>query len=75
MKISIKLSKEEAEAFKTFMTAIKPPEVTEDDFFKQVFFMGCKSLDDQLRQMFEEHKAELEKTQEPTTETSTEETK
>jgi benzoyl-CoA reductase/2-hydroxyglutaryl-CoA dehydratase subunit BcrC/BadD/HgdB len=60
MKISLKLSKEEAEAFKTFMVAIKPEEVAEEDFYKQIFFMGCRSLDDQLRQMFEENKAKLE---------------
>jgi len=60
MKISLKLAKEEAEAFKAFMVAIKPEEVSEDDFFKQLFFMGCKALDEQLRQMFEENKAKLE---------------
>lgn len=60
MKISLKLSKEESEAFKSFMTAIKPEEVSEDDFFKQLFFMGCKALDGQLRQMFEENKSKLE---------------
>ena len=76
MKISIKLAKEEAEAFKTFMTAIKPPDVTEENFFKQLFFMGCKSLDDQLRDLFEQEKARLEKDQPPQeSEAQTEETK
>lgn len=60
MKIALKLSKEEAEAFKSFMTAIKPEEVSEENFFKQIFFIGCKALDEQLRQMFEENKAKLE---------------
>jgi len=60
MKISMKLSKEEAEAFKTFMSIVKPEEVDEETFFKQLFFMGCRSLDDQLKSMFEENKAKLE---------------
>ena len=60
MKISMKLSTEEAEAFKTFMDAVKPEEVAEDMFFKQIFFIGCRSLDEQLRLMFEENKAKLE---------------
>jgi benzoyl-CoA reductase/2-hydroxyglutaryl-CoA dehydratase subunit BcrC/BadD/HgdB len=60
MKISMKLSKEEAEAFKTFMNVVKPEEITEENFFKQIFFMGCRSLDDQLKQMFEENKSKLE---------------
>ena len=60
MKISMKLSKEESEAFKTFMSIVKPEEVNEETFFKQLFFMGCRSLDDQLKSMFEENKAKLE---------------
>ena len=60
MKIALKLSKEEAEAFKAFMTAIKPEEVSDENFFKQIFFIGCKALDEQLRQMFEENKSKLE---------------
>ena len=60
MKIALKLSKEEAEAFKTFMTVVKPEEIDEETFFKQIFFMGCKALDEQLRQMFEENKSKLE---------------
>lgn len=60
MKVSMKLSKEEAEAFKTFMSIVKPEEVPEETFFKQLFFMGCRSLDDQLKNLFEENKAKLE---------------
>jgi len=60
MKISMKLSKEEAEAFKTFMTIVKPEEIDEETFFKQIFFMGCRSLDQQLKNMFEENKAKIE---------------
>jgi hypothetical protein len=60
MKITIKFSKEEAEAFKTFMTVVKPEELTEDLFFKQIFFMGCKSLDEQLKSMLDEHKSKLQ---------------
>ena len=60
MKIALKLSKEESEAFKTFMIAVKPEEVKDEEFYKQIFFMGCRSLDDQLRQMFEQNKEKLE---------------
>jgi len=60
MKISMKLSKEESEAFKTFMSIVKPEEVNEETFFKQLFFMGCRALDDQLKNLFEENKAKLE---------------
>ena len=74
MKISMKLSKEEAEAFKTFMTVVKPEEINEETFFKQIFFMGCRALDDQLKQMFDEHKAEIDKAKEETP-APTEETK
>jgi hypothetical protein len=60
MKITLKLGKEEAEAFKTFMSVVKPEEVTDENFYKQIFFIGCKSLDEQLRQMFEENKEKLQ---------------
>lgn len=67
MKITIKFSKEEAEAFKTFMTVVKPEELTEDMFFKQIFFMGCKSLDEQLKNVLEEHKAKFQAQKEEAT--------
>ena len=59
MKIVLKLGREESEAFKTFMIAVKPEEVKDEDFYKQIFLMGCRSLDEQLRQMFEQNKEKL----------------
>ena len=40
MKIQIKFSKDEAEGFKNFCM-IKPPELEEEVFYKQIFFAGC----------------------------------
>jgi len=60
MKITIKLSKEEAEALKAFEQMVKPDEVSEEMFLKQVFFVGIRTLDGELKQMFEDKKAELE---------------
>ena len=43
MKIQIKLSKDEAEAFKNFSSVIKPEEVSDDDFMKTIFVTGCEA--------------------------------
>jgi len=59
MKIQIKLSKEEAEGFKNFML-IKPDELDEETFYKQIFFAGCNTMFDQIQQMVAQHKAEKE---------------
>ena len=40
MKIQIKLSKDEAEGFKNFCK-LKPPELNDETFYKQIFFAGC----------------------------------
>jgi hypothetical protein len=60
MKINIKLSKEEAEALKAFQQMVKPEEVSEEVFLKQVFFIGLRTLDQELKEMFEAKKAELD---------------
>ncbi len=56
MKIQIKFSKEEAEGFKNFCK-LKPPEVTEEVFFKQIFFAGCNAMSEQISALVEAHKA------------------
>ena len=63
MKIQIKFSKEEAEGFKNFCK-LKPPELNEEDFYKQIFFAGCNVMTEQIQAMGEAHKkAETEKTE------------
>lgn len=54
MKLTIKLSKEEAEGFKNWTSIVKPDQVTEDDFLKQVFFNGIEHLNDKLQKISEE---------------------
>jgi len=64
MKIQIKLSKDEAEAFKNFSNVVKPEEISDDDFMKTIFVTGCEALNQQLAQMVQqyakENQAELE---------------
>ena len=60
MKVTFKMSKEEAEGFKNFMEMVKPPDVPDDTFYKHVFFAGCRALNDELKQLFEAQKAKLE---------------
>ena len=45
MKLQIKLSKEEATAFKNFMEMVKPPEIGEDDFLKGIFKIGVETME------------------------------
>ena len=63
MKIQIKFSKEQAEGFKNFCK-LKPPELDEEDFYKQIFFAGCNVMTEQIQAMVEAHKkTEAEKTE------------
>ena len=54
MKIQIKFSKEEAEGFKNFCK-IKPEQLDDETFYKQIFFAGCNAMTEQIQQMIEEH--------------------
>ncbi len=49
MKINIKLSKDEAEAYKNFSQGIKPDELSDQDFMKTIFFKGCETLHAELQ--------------------------
>jgi len=64
MKLRIKLNKQEAEAFKAFYETVKPEELSQDQFLKQVFLYGCDAVNSQLvdavKQYAEEHREELE---------------
>ena len=51
MKLQIKLSKDEALAFKNFASVCKPEEVSYGDFIKTVFVTGIESLNKQLAEM------------------------
>lgn len=48
MKFTIKLSKEEAEAFKNWLDAVKPEGMDEDTIYKTIFFNGIEFLNKQL---------------------------
>ena len=56
MKIQIKFSKEEAEGFKQFCK-LKPPEVEDENFYKQIFYAGCTSMSQQIQALVEAHQA------------------
>jgi len=64
MKLQIKLSKDEAIAFKNFAEVCKPEEVSDDQFIKTIFVTGYETLNKQLTEMIQqyalENKEELE---------------
>jgi uncharacterized alpha/beta hydrolase family protein len=58
MKLQIKLSKDEAQAFKNFSDVCKPQEITDDEFIKTVFVTGIESLNQQLSEMVQRYAKE-----------------
>lgn len=58
MKLQIKLSKDEAQAFKNFSDVCKPQEITDDAFIKTVFVTGIESLNQQLSEMVQKYAKE-----------------
>ena len=64
MKIQVKLSAEEAEALRNFLGAAKPPEVTNDTFFKALFMKGWEAYHRDIEEKYvahiEENKDEYE---------------
>jgi uncharacterized alpha/beta hydrolase family protein len=58
MKLQIKLSKDEAIAFKNFASVCKPAEIDDDDFIKTVFITGIESLNKQLAEMVQKYASE-----------------
>ena len=58
MKLQIKLSKDEAVAFKNFSDICKPDEIADDDFIKTVFVTGIEAMNQQLAQMVQKYAAE-----------------
>jgi hypothetical protein len=49
MKVTIKLSKDEAEGFKNWSTHVKPDDLPQEEFVKQVFFNGIEYLNLKLQ--------------------------
>ena len=58
MKLQIKLSKDEATAFKNFASVCKPEEISDDDFIKTVFVTGIEALNNQLAEMVSKYASE-----------------
>ena len=58
MKLQIKLSKDEAQAFKNFSDVCKPGEITDDEFIKTVFITGIEALNQQLSEMVQKYAKE-----------------
>ena len=58
MKLQIKLSKDEATAFKNFAGVCKPEEISDDDFLKTVFITGIEALNRQLAEMVSQYATE-----------------
>tara|TARA_Y100000310_G_scaffold155788_1_gene155245 strand:+ start:422 stop:883 length:462 start_codon:yes stop_codon:yes gene_type:complete len=58
MKLQIKLSKDEAIAFKNFADVCKPQEITDADFIKTVFVTGIEALNKQLSDMVQKYASE-----------------
>ena len=55
MKIQVKLSSQEAEAIRNFLDATKPPEVSNDTFFKGLFMKGWEAYHAEIEQKYVEH--------------------
>ena len=60
MKVTFKLTKEEAEGFKEFRGAFKPPEITDEQFSKDLFMLGAKIIHHEFLKNMEASKSALE---------------
>jgi hypothetical protein len=55
MKFQLKLSQEEAEAFRGFSNAVKPDNIEMPDFIRSIFFAGVRALEEQLTENLVKH--------------------
>ena len=55
MKVQIKLSTQEAEAVRNFLDAAKPPEVSNNTFFKALFMKGWEAYHKEIEEKYVEH--------------------
>ena len=58
MKLQIKLSKDEAVAYKNFAEVCKPEEISDDDFMRTVFITGIEALNQQLANLVQAYAKE-----------------
>jgi len=58
MKLQVKLSKDEAMAFKNFSEVCKPQEIPDEDFIKTVFLTGIEALNQQLADLVQKYASE-----------------
>ena len=58
MKLTIKMGVEETEAFKNFMTELRPPHVTEEDFVRTIFYKGVEKFQEELLEKMKEYMEE-----------------
>ena len=58
MKLIIKLSKDEALAYKNFADVCKPVEITDSDFMKTVFITGIEAMNKQLAELVQKYASE-----------------
>ena len=62
MKFQLKLTQEEAEAFRNFANSVKPEDISMTDFIKSIFFREVQTLEKQITtdlvKHMEEHKEE-----------------
>tara|TARA_R110000868_G_scaffold13711_3_gene63583 strand:- start:11595 stop:11975 length:381 start_codon:yes stop_codon:yes gene_type:complete len=54
MKLTIKLSKDEAQGFKNWSAQVRPDNIAEDEFLKQIFFNGIEFLNHKLQNVARE---------------------
>ena len=58
MKLTLKLSKDEALAYKNFAEVCQPGDVSDEDFLKTVFVTGIEALNNQLAEMVRQYASE-----------------
>ena len=66
MKITFKLSKDEAEAYQNFQNQTKPDEIAEDKFINSIFFLGLTTLETNLSHKIAEEMAKRTEEEEVT---------
>lgn len=54
VKVSFKLDKEESEGFESFMGAVKPDDVSKEDFVRIIFFKGVETLNSEFSKIARE---------------------
>lgn len=57
MKFTIKLTKQEAEAFKPWREALIPKDIDDDTLARQIFFTGCNAITEAATQLVKQQAA------------------